>query len=171
MLAQRGAMAIGSLGNLGSILRPEIPQHQVGPVGRRKIGEPIDSAMLPNPVSGADMVGVSRFGETRSSRLFGGKKPLRRLRDLVELSGRLLIRSRHTQSLNIFEVLCSELPRKATGLLYHIHFVRLRAAQSLHFLEELCARSERTNPAFLYPPLLITSSLNWRTARASSSEE
>jgi hypothetical protein len=84
-----------------------LPQHQVGPVRGWKVGEPIGSTMLPNPVSGMDMIGMSQFAETCSDRLLHGEEALLRLGDVIEFSRRFFVRPDHAQSLNILEGLCA----------------------------------------------------------------
>jgi len=64
--AQSSLMAVDSLGALSPIPGPERPKHQVRVLASRKAGQPINSPMLTNPVSGLDVVRVSILCEPRS---------------------------------------------------------------------------------------------------------
>ena len=88
-------MAVGAFRHFLPILGPEIPKHQVRALRSRKIGKAVDTAVLPNPVSGVHMVGVRLLGEPRSSGLLGGEEALLGLGDFMEPSvGRLLYKVR-----------------------------------------------------------------------------
>ncbi len=58
-----------------TILRPQIPEHQIRALCRGKIGQPIDTTMLPDPVSDFHVVGMGLFGESCSRGLLGGEEP------------------------------------------------------------------------------------------------
>ena len=86
--AQSSLMAVNSLGDLSSTPGPERPKHQVRALASRKAGQPIDSAMLPNPVSRLNVVRVSILREPGSFSLFGREETLLPFRYLIEpLSG------------------------------------------------------------------------------------
>jgi hypothetical protein len=88
-------MTVGARRNFLSVLRPEIPEHQVRSLRCRKVGKSVDAAVLPNPVSRMYMVGVRLLCETCSDGLFGCEEALLRLRYLAKPSGGLFVRSRH----------------------------------------------------------------------------
>ena len=88
-------MAVNALGNFLPVLRPQIPEHEVRSLGCRKIGEPVDSAVLSNPVSGVHMVRMHLFGEPRPDGLFGREKALLRLGYFEQSSSGFLVRTRH----------------------------------------------------------------------------
>jgi hypothetical protein len=85
--AQSSLMAVDSLGGLSPIPGPERPKHQVGPLVSRKAGQPIDSAMLANPVSRLYVVRVSILREPRSFSLLRREESLLPFRDFVEPLG------------------------------------------------------------------------------------
>jgi hypothetical protein len=95
MKAEGGVMTVGPFRDFLSILGPEIPKHQVRALRSRKIGKPIDSSVLTNPVSGVHMVGVRLLGEPRPSGLLGGEEALLGLGYFMEPSGGFFIRSWH----------------------------------------------------------------------------
>jgi hypothetical protein len=82
--AQSGLVAEDSLGGLSPIPGPERPKHQVRAFASRKAGQPIDSPMLPNPVSGLNVVRVSILREPRSFGLLRREETLLPFRYLVE---------------------------------------------------------------------------------------
>jgi len=87
--AQSSLMAVDSLSGLSPIPRPERPKHQVRTLASRKVSQPIDSAMLTNPVSHLNVVWVSILREPRSFSLLGREKTLLPFRYLVEPLGGL----------------------------------------------------------------------------------
>src|SRR5882757_9897696 len=92
-------MAVNALLNFLPVLRPQIPEHEVRSLGCRKIGEPVDSAVLANPVSGVHMVRMHLFGEPRPDGLFGREKALLRLGYFEQSSSGFLVRTRHCKRL------------------------------------------------------------------------
>ena len=70
-----GVVTVGALSNFLTILRPKIPEHEIGAFRSGKSREPIDSTVLPDPVSHLNMVSVGILGNTRADCLFGRKKP------------------------------------------------------------------------------------------------
>jgi hypothetical protein len=88
-------MAVDALRNFPSVLRPQIPEHEVRALCCREIGEPVDSAVLSNPVSRVHVVRMHLFGEPRLDGLFGCKKALLRLGYFEESSSGFLVRTRH----------------------------------------------------------------------------
>jgi hypothetical protein len=95
--AQGSLMAVDSLLGLSTIPGPERPKHQIGALASRKTGQPIDSAMFPNPVSRLNVVRVSILREPGSFSLFGREESLLRFRDLVEsLGGSFALASHNT---------------------------------------------------------------------------
>ena len=73
---ESGVVTVGALRNFLTILRPKIPEHQIGAFRSGKSREPIDSTVLPDPVSHLNMVGVGFLGNARANGLFGRKKAL-----------------------------------------------------------------------------------------------
>jgi hypothetical protein len=92
-------MAVNALGNFLPVLRPQIPEHKVWSLCCRKIGEPVDSAVLASPVSGVHMVRMHLFGEPRPDGLFGREKALLRLGYFEESSSGFFIRARNWKPL------------------------------------------------------------------------
>src|SRR5712672_103372 len=87
-------MAVNALLNFLPVLRPQIPEHEVRSLGCRKIGEPVDSVVLANPVSGVHMVRMHLSGEPRPDGLFGREKALLRLGYFEQSSSGFLVRTR-----------------------------------------------------------------------------
>ena len=90
MKTERRVMTVCSLGHFLPVLRPEIPQHQVWSFRSREFGEPINSTVLANPVSGVHVIGVRLLGEPRPNGLFGGEEALLGLGDIMEPVGQIL---------------------------------------------------------------------------------
>src|SRR6266436_1497786 len=94
--------------NFLTILRPQIPKHQIRALRRRKICQPINTTMLPDPVSDFHVVGMGLFGESCPCGLLGGEEPLLRLRHFVESSCGFFVWSRH-----------STIPLLSWGIMHH----------------------------------------------------
>ena len=94
-------MAVDSLSDLFPIPGPERPKHQVRALASRKVGQPIDSAMLTNPVSRLNVVGVSILGEARSLSLLRREKTLLIFDSLVEPFGGFSASPRHSTILQL----------------------------------------------------------------------
>src|ERR1700737_404568 len=88
-------VAVGAFRNFLTILRPQIPKRQIRALRRGKIGQPINTTMLPDPVSDFHVVGMGLFGESCSRGLLGGEEPLLRLRCFVEPSCGFFVWSGH----------------------------------------------------------------------------
>jgi len=88
-------VAVCAFQNFLTILRPEIPKHQIRALCRVKIGQSINTTMLPDPVSYFHVVDMGLFGESCSRGLLGGEEPLLRLRYSVEPSCGFFVWSRH----------------------------------------------------------------------------
>jgi hypothetical protein len=80
-------MAVDSLGELRPIPGPERPKHQVRAPASGKVGQPIDSPMLTNPVSSLNVVRVSILREPHSFGLLGREEAVLGFSDLVEPLG------------------------------------------------------------------------------------
>ena len=78
--AERRLVAVDSFWDFLSILRPEIPQHQVRPLSGWKVTKPVDAPVLSDPIPGVNVVGACLFREPRPACLPGGKVALLRLR-------------------------------------------------------------------------------------------
>ena len=74
--AQRGLMAVYTLDLLIPVTRPECPKDEVGTVGRREQGEPVDAAVLTDPIPDLDVVGMRVLGESRRLGLLRGEESL-----------------------------------------------------------------------------------------------
>src|SRR5258708_26523761 len=94
--------------NFLTILRPQIPKHQIRALWCGKIGQPINTTMLPDPVSDFHVVGMGLFSESSSRGLLGGEEPLLRLRYFVEPSCGFFVWSRH-----------STIPLLSWGIMHH----------------------------------------------------
>jgi hypothetical protein len=77
-------VAIDPLNFLVPVPGPQCPKYEVGPIGYRIQGEPIDTAELTEPVPGPDVVRMSGFGESGSLGLLGGEVALLQIGDLKE---------------------------------------------------------------------------------------
>ena len=88
-------MAVDALRNFPSVLRPQIPEHEVRALWCREIGEPVDSTVLSNPVSRVHVVRMYLFGEPGPDGLFGCEKALLRLGYFEESPSGFLIRTSH----------------------------------------------------------------------------
>src|SRR5208283_2472304 len=81
---ERRVVAVGSFRNFPPVLRPEIPEHQVRTLGRRKVREPVDPPVLANPVSRLHVVGVGLLREPRPDGLLRREESLLRLSYFVK---------------------------------------------------------------------------------------
>ena len=84
---QSGLVAEHPLDLLIPVPRPQRPQRQVGMFRLRKPGQPVDAAVLPDPVPHLHMVRVSVLREARALRLLGREKALLCLGDVVKTPG------------------------------------------------------------------------------------
>src|SRR5260370_4167116 len=82
--------------NFLTILRPQIPKHQIRALRRGKIGQPINTTMLPDPVSDFHVVGMGLFRESCSRGLLGREEPLLTLGYFVEPSCGFFVWSLHS---------------------------------------------------------------------------
>jgi ABC-type transporter Mla MlaB component len=80
--AQRRLMAVYTLDLLISVARPECPKDEIRPIGHRKQGEAVDAAVLTDPVSSLDVVGMRGRGESSRLGLLGSEEALLLLGDL-----------------------------------------------------------------------------------------
>jgi hypothetical protein len=101
MEAQRGLMTVHALGLLVSVSRPQRPNCEVRMIRLGKEGQPINAAVLTDPVSGLNMVRMSILSESGNLRLLGREKPLLRLGDLVETLERILPEMFHNTILQL----------------------------------------------------------------------
>jgi len=93
--AERGFMTVDPLGDFLPVLRPEIPEHKVRSLRCGKISEPVNSTVLPNPVSRIYVVGMRLLREARPDGLLGREETLLRLSYIIEPSGGLFVGSWH----------------------------------------------------------------------------
>lgn len=75
-------MAVNTLYFLAAVARPECPKDEIRPIGHRKQGEPVDPAMLTDPVSSLDVVGLRVLSKSSRLGLLCGKESLLPLGDL-----------------------------------------------------------------------------------------
>ncbi len=80
--AQRRLMAVYTLNLFIPVARPECPNDEIRPIGHRKQGEPVNTAVLTDPVSGLDVVGMRVLGESSRLGLLRGEESLLLLGDL-----------------------------------------------------------------------------------------
>jgi len=80
--AQRRLMGVNTLDLLISVARPECPKDEIRPIGHRKQGEPVDAAVLTDPVSSLDVVGMRVLGESSRLGLLRGEESLLLLGEL-----------------------------------------------------------------------------------------
>jgi hypothetical protein len=74
------------------------PQHQVRSFGSRKIGKAIDTAVLANPVSCVDVIGMHLFGKPGAEGLFRCEEALLRLGYFVKAASRPFMHLRIIES-------------------------------------------------------------------------
>ncbi len=138
MKTESRVVAVCAFRNLLTILRPQIPKHQIRALRRGKIGQPINTTMLPDPVSDFHVVGMSFFGESCSRGLLGGEEPLLRLCYFIEPSCGFLVWSRH-----------STIPLLSWGIMHHPMGLgnsqscpaNLEKTQEIHNLAPLLSRA------------------------------
>jgi hypothetical protein len=94
-------MAVDSLRDLSTIPGPEQPKHQIRALASRKAAQPIDSAMLQNPVCRLNMVRVSILRKPDSFSLINKKKTLLIFRNIVEPLGGLFAFFPHSTILQL----------------------------------------------------------------------
>jgi hypothetical protein len=124
--------------NFLTILRPQIPKRQIRALRRGKIGQPINTTMLPDPVSDFHVVGMGLFAEPCSRGLLGGEEPLLRLRYFVEPSCGFFGWSRH-----------GTIPLLSWGIMRHARApsnrqscrANLMRTQEIHYLAPLLSRT------------------------------
>lgn len=95
MNAQGCFMTVGSFGNFVAVLRPEVPEDQIGSLRVGKVGESVNPAVFPNPVSRLYMIGMRLLVEARAHGLLCRKEARLRLGYLVEPPRCLFIRPWH----------------------------------------------------------------------------
>src|SRR6266436_5254006 len=120
--------------NFLTILRPQIPKHQIRALRRGKIGQPVNTTMLPHPVSDLDMIGMGFFRESCPLGLLGGEESLLGLRYFVEPSRGFFVWSRH-----------GTIPLLSWGIMHHALTLgnsqscraNLMKTQQIHYLAPL----------------------------------
>jgi hypothetical protein len=95
MKTESRVVAVCAFRNFLTILRPQIPKRQIRALRRGKIGQPINTTMLPDPVSDFHVVSMGFFAEPCSRGLLGGEESLLGLRYFVEPSCGFFVWSRH----------------------------------------------------------------------------
>ena len=69
-------MTVNALDFFVPVPRPKRPQHEVGSIGCRKQGEPVDAAVLTDPVPDLHMIRMRVLGEASRFSLFRGEEAL-----------------------------------------------------------------------------------------------
>jgi hypothetical protein len=93
---QRSPMAVHAFDFLVlPVSGPQCPENQIGPIGRRKKTQPMNTAMLSDPVPRVNMVGMCVFGESCWLGLLGCEKALLLRRSLEESARGLQVRLCH----------------------------------------------------------------------------
>ena len=90
--AERRIVAVDALDFLVPVSGPQCPQNKVRAVTGWKEGEPIDSTMFAEPVSGLHMVGMRVLGKASRLRLLGREKPLLLFGEFKKSVGRFAVR-------------------------------------------------------------------------------
>ena len=99
--AERRLVAVHTLHFLVPVPGPQRPQDEIGPVSRRKQREPVDAAVLTNPVPDLDMIRMGVFGESGRLGLLGGEEALLLLGDLEEPPRGFTVRLGHNTILQL----------------------------------------------------------------------
>ena len=82
---ERRVVAVYALDFLIPVPGPQRPKYEFGPISCRKQGEPVDTAVLTDPVPDLDVVRMGVFGKSASLGLLRGEEALLLLGDLKEL--------------------------------------------------------------------------------------
>src|SRR5216683_1274209 len=82
--AERRVVAVCTLDFLVPVPGPQCPKDEVGPISRRKQSEPVDTAVLADPVPDLHMIRVCVFGESGRLSLLGSEETLLLLSELEE---------------------------------------------------------------------------------------
>jgi len=99
--AERRAVAVYTLDLLVPVPGPQCPKYEVGPISRRKQSEPVDTAVLADPVPYLHMIGVCVFGESGRLGLLGGEETLLLLSEFKEAPRRFTVRLSHNTILQL----------------------------------------------------------------------
>jgi len=100
-------VAVYTLGLLRSVARPKCPKDEIGPTSHGEQREPVDAAVLADPVPNLHVIGMGILGESSAFGLFGGEESLLLLGDLKEPSRRFSMRLSHAQNYNFLDVISS----------------------------------------------------------------
>ena len=99
--AERRMVAVYALDFLIPVPGPQRPKDKFGPVCRWKQSEPVDTAVLADPVPDLHMVGMGVLGEPGSLGLLRGEEALLLLGDLEEPPRRFAVRLGHNTILQL----------------------------------------------------------------------
>ena len=99
--ADRRVVAVYALDFLVPVPRPQCPEDKVGPINHRKQSEPVDTAVLADPVPYLHMIGVCVFGESGRLGLLRGEETLLLLDELEEPPRRFTVRLGHNTILQL----------------------------------------------------------------------
>ena len=99
--AEGRVVAVYALDFLVSVPGPQRPKHKVRPISCRKQSEPVDTAVLADPVPNMHVIRVCVFGESGRLGLFGGEETLLLLSKLEEPPRRFTVRLGHNTILQL----------------------------------------------------------------------
>jgi len=102
--AKRRLVAVNTLNLLVPVSGPQGPQDEVGPVCSRKQSEPVNAAVLTNPVPHLHVIGVCVFGKSGRLGLLGGEEALLLLSEFEKPPRGFTVRLRHTQYYNFLDL-------------------------------------------------------------------
>ena len=99
--AERRVVAVYTLDFLIPVPGPQRPKDEFGPISRRKQSEPVDTAVLADPVPDLDVIRMGVFGESGSLGLLRGEEALLLLGDLEEPPRCFAVRLGHNTILQL----------------------------------------------------------------------
>ena len=99
--AERRVVTVYTLDLLVPIPRPQRPKDEVGPVRRRKQRDPVNAAVLADPIPDLHVIRVCVFGESCRLGLLRGEEALLLLGDLEEPPRRFAMRLGHNTILQL----------------------------------------------------------------------
>jgi hypothetical protein len=99
--AESCLMAVHAFDFFVPVPRPERPKHEVGSIGGREQGEPVDAAVLADPVADLHMIRMGVLGKSSSLGLLRSEEPLLLLSDLKEPPRRFPMRLGHNTILQL----------------------------------------------------------------------
>jgi hypothetical protein len=95
-------MAVYAFDFLVPVSRPQRPEDQIGTICRREKGEPVNTAVLTDPVPRVHMIWMCVFGESGRLGLLGCEKALLLLSGLEESASGFEVRLCHDTILQLY---------------------------------------------------------------------